>query len=210
MVNKSLRSSLMVPALVVLAHSLAAGQAPARAAGPANATAAAPVRAGVPLPAGYVIGAEDVLSVVYWREKDWSADTTVRPDGKISLPVLNDVQAAGLTPEELADAVKKAAAKYITGADVTVIVKEIRSRKVYVVGEVGKPGSYPLTSTMTVLQIIAEAGGLLEHSKRNDIAIVRTENGRERRFKFNYSEVVKGQKPEQNITLQPGDTVIVR
>ena len=162
------------------------------------------------LPTGYVIGPEDVLTVFFWREKDWTADVVVRPDGKISLPVLNDLRAAGLTPEQLSNDVQTAASKFITDPNVTVIVKEIRSRKVFVVGEVAKPGSYPLASEMTVLQMLAEAGGLLEHAKRSGIAIVRTENGKERRLKFNYSEVVKGEKLEQNIKLQPGDTVIVR
>ena len=124
--------------------------------------------------------------------------------------MLNDVRAAGLTPEQLAKDVEGAAGKYITAASVTVIVKEIHSRKVFVVGEVGRPGSIQLGSDMTVLQILAEAGGLLEHAKRSGIAIVRTENGQERRFKFNYNDVVSGKKPEQNIKLQPGDTVIVR
>jgi polysaccharide biosynthesis/export protein len=164
----------------------------------------------VPLPKGYVIGPEDILSVVFWREKDLSVDVVVRPDGKISLPVLNDVQAAGYTPQELADVVERAAGKFIVGADATVIVKEIHSRKVFVVGEVGKPGSVPLASDMTVLQLLAEAGGLLEHANKKDIVIVRNENGRETRFKFNYNDVLKGKKPGQNLRLQPGDTVLVR
>ena len=162
------------------------------------------------LPKGYVIGPEDLLSVVVWREKDLSGDVVVRPDGKISLPLLNDIQAAGFTPEQLAQIVEKAAAKYVTDSDATVIVREIRSRKVYVLGEVVKPGLVPLTSEMNVLQLIASVGGLLEYADKGNITIVRKENGRERRMKFNYNDVVNGRNLQQNILLQPDDMVLVR
>ena len=162
------------------------------------------------LPKGYVIGPEDVLSVVVWREKDLSGDVVVRPDGKISLPLLNDVQAAGYTPEQLAEIVEKAAIKYVTDSDTTVIVKQINSRKVFVLGEVGKPGAFPLTSEMNVLQLIASVGGLAEFADKKNVMILRIENGKERRFKFNYNEVIEGKNLQQNIMLQPGDTVLVR
>ena len=202
----ALRTSFLAAALAVTASGATAQTAPPPQSTPAPV--AAPT--GVALPAGYVIGPEDILSVVFWREKDWSADVVVRPDGKISLPVLNDVQAAGLTPEQLAKDVSAAAGKYINAPNVTVVVKEIRSRKVFVVGEVAKPGSIQLGSDMTVLQVLSEAGGLLEHAKRSGIVVVRTEKGHEQRFKFNYNDVVSGKRPEQNIKLQPGDTIIVR
>jgi polysaccharide export outer membrane protein len=162
------------------------------------------------LPKGYVIGPEDVLSIVVWREKDLAGDVIVRPDGMISLPLLNDVQAAGYTPEQLAVIVEKAAIKYVTDSDTTVIVKQINSRKVYVLGEVGKPGAFPLTSEMNVLQLIASVGGLAEFADKKNVMILRMENGRERRFKFNYNEVIEGKNLQQNIMLQPGDTVLVR
>ena len=162
------------------------------------------------LPKGYVIGPEDVLSIVVWREKDLSGEVVVRPDGKISLPLLNDVQAAGYTPEQLAEIVEKAAIKYVTDSDTTVIVKQINSRKVFVLGEVGKPGAFPLTSEMNVLQLIASVGGLAEFADKKNVMILRIENGRERRFKFNYNEVIEGKNLQQNIMLQPGDTVLVR
>ncbi len=165
---------------------------------------------GVPLPEGYVIGPEDVLTVIVWREKELSTEVVVRPDGKISLPLLNDVQATGLTPEQLAQVVEKAATKYVKDSDATVIVKEIRSRKVFVLGEVAKPGVFPLTSETTVLQLIAAVGGLLEYADKKNILILRTENGQERRLRFNYNDVIAGKKLEQNILLQPGDTVLVR
>jgi polysaccharide biosynthesis/export protein len=162
------------------------------------------------LPTDYVIGVEDVLSVVFWREKDMSADVVVRPDGKISLPMLNDVTAAGLTPEALAAVIAQAGTKFVRDAGATVIVKEIRSRKVYIIGEVAKPGTFQLGSEMTVLQAIGEAGGFVEGADKGDIIIVRNEAGKERRFKFNYNDVVKGKNPAQNIRLLPGDTIIVR
>jgi len=162
------------------------------------------------LPKDYVIGIADVLNVVSWRDKELSADVVVRPDGKISLPMLNDVPAAGMTPEQLAAAVQKAATKFVRDPGITVIVKEIHSRKVYVVGEVAKPGSVNLGSELNVLQAIAEAGGFLEAANKSDVVIVRIEDGEERRFKFNYNEVVRGKNVAQNIRLVPGDTILIR
>jgi len=162
------------------------------------------------LPSDYLIGVEDVLTVVFYREKELSADVVVRPDGKISLPMLNDIPAAGLTPEALAAAITKAATKFVKDPLATVIVKEIRSRRIYVIGEVSKPGPFPLSADMTVLKAIGEAGGFIEGAKKGDVVIVRTEGGAERRFKFNYNDVVKGKNLQQNIRLLPGDTIIVR
>ena len=162
------------------------------------------------LPKDYVIGIEDILNVVSWRDKELSAEVVVRPDGKISLPMLNDIPAAGMTPEQLAATVQKAATKFVRDPGITVIVKEIHSRKVYVVGEVAKPGTVSLGSEMNVLQAIAQAGGLLETANKGDVVIVRNENGQERRFKFNYNDVVRGKNVAQNIRLLPGDTILIR
>jgi polysaccharide export outer membrane protein len=184
---------------------LAAAQAPARAA------SAVPAQ-GADVPGDYVIGVEDVLGIVFWREQDknLTTDVVVRPDGKISVPMLNDVKAAGLTPEQLAASVQQAASKYIRDAAATVVVREIHSRKMFVIGEVAKPGSVQIGSELNVLQAIAEAGGFLEHAKKSDVVIVRNQGGREQRFKFNYKDVVAGRRLDQNIKLQPGDTVLVR
>ena len=178
---------------------------------PATSTPVKPASpaSSVMLPSDYVIGVQDVLSVVFWRDKEMSAEVVVRPDGKISLPMLNDVVAAGLTPEGLADVVSKAATKFVRDPGTTVIVKEIRSRKVYIIGEVVKTGTLQLASEMTVLQAIGESGGVVEGADKGDVIIVRNEGGKERRFKFNYNEVVKGKNPQQNIRLLPGDTIIV-
>src|SRR5262249_8222033 len=128
------------------------------------------------LPKDYVIGIEDVLNVVSWRDKELSAEVVVRPDGKISLPMLNDVPAAGMPPEQLAAAVQKAATKFVRDPGITVIVREIHSRKVYVVGEVSKPGPVSIGSELNVLQAIAAAGGFTESANKGAVVIVRNEN----------------------------------
>jgi polysaccharide export outer membrane protein len=174
---------------------------------PATGTAA-PVASA--LPPSFVIGISDVLAVTFWRDPRMSGDVVVRPDGMISLPLLNDVRAAGNTPEQLAGVLARAGAKYITDADVTVVVKEIHSRKVFVLGKVGTPGMVSLSGDMNVLQLIAVSGGLLEYADRENIVIIRTENGQEKRLKFNYNDVLKGKNAKQNIPLQPGDTIVVR
>jgi len=198
-------------ALLMTAPLAAQSPNPSNGVAPVRAPVAAPVVPTDPaLPKDYVIGVEDVLNVVFWRDKDLSTEVIVRPDGKISLPLLADVPAAGMTPVQLAAAVQQAAAQFVRDSGATVIVKEIHSRKVYVVGEVTKPGTYALGGEMNVLQLIAEAGGFVEDAKKNDVVIVRTENGKERRFKFNYNEVVRGKNVQQNIRLLPGDMILVR
>jgi polysaccharide biosynthesis/export protein len=162
-------------------------------------------------PPDYVIGPDDVLRVDYWREKEVSAEVTVRPDGMISLPLLNDVKAAGLTPEQLRVAVTQAAKeKYFQeDPDVTINVKTINSRKVFITGSVAKPGPYLLTAPTTVVQLISMAGGLTEFAKQKGISVMRTENGKPVRYAFNYKDVANGKNLKQNIELKPGDTVIV-
>jgi polysaccharide export outer membrane protein len=215
--NAAAAAVLSICVCTALSVPLAA-QSAAQAPGPqksavqpqtANTGPATPLGAPA-LPKDYVIGVEDILNVVFWRDKELSAEVVVRPDGKISLPMLNDIPAAGMKPEQLAAAVQEAATKFIREPGATVIVKEIHSRKVYVVGEVTKPGIFPLGNEMNVLQVIAEAGGFLEHANKGDVVIVRTENGQERRYKFNYNEVVRGKNVAQNIRLVPGDTILVR
>lgn len=203
---KLIPGSVVLLACLLTTH-LAAQQSMAVEQRVTNGSSMAP--AGVSLPAGYVIGPEDVLTIVFWRDKDMSADVVVRPDGKISLPLLNDVTAAGYTPDELRAELVKGASKYLEDPNATVVVKEIHSRKVFVTGQVGKAGSYPLVGEMNVLQMLAHVGGLLEYADTKNIVIVRNESGNERRFKFNYKDVVKGKNVGQNIALKPGDTIIV-
>jgi len=168
-----------------------------------------PVAAAAAVDPTYVIGPDDVLAILYWRDKDTSADVMVRPDGKITLPLLNDIQAAGLTPDQLRAAIQKASEKYFQDPNVSVVVKAVNSRKVYVTGAVGRPGPYPLTSRTTVLQMLAQAGGIGDFAKKDKIAVLRTENGETKRYPFNYKDVIQGKKLEQNIELRPGDTLIV-
>ena len=182
----------------------AAQQAPA---GAANASPVIPT--GATVPGDYVIGPGDVLTIIFWREKDLSGDVAVRPDGKISLPLLNDVEAAGLTPEELRLRVTAAAEKLIEEPTVTVVVKQINSRQVFITGQVAKPGPYPLNGPTTVVQLLAIAGGVLEYADDKNIAIMRTENGKPVSLRFNYDQVKKRRNLEQNIQLKPGDTIIV-
>jgi polysaccharide export outer membrane protein len=160
-------------------------------------------------PSGFVIGPDDVLSVVFWREKEMSADVVVRPDGKISLPLLNDLQAAGHTPEQLREQLTKAASKFIEEPNVTVVVKQINSQKVFVTGNVARQGAHALVPNMTVLQLIAVAGGLLEFADADKILVVRTEGGKTQYLKFNYDEVIHQRNIQQNILLKPNDTVVV-
>lgn len=147
--------------------------------------------------------------MVFWREPDISGDVTVRPDGKITLPVIGELQAAGLRPSELQAAVKEAAAKYLTDINVAVVVRTINSRKIYVTGRVASPGAFSLVGPLTVMQAISLGGGLTEYADAKGITIVRSRNGQSQRFKFNYRDVIKGKSMEQNIQLQPGDTVVV-
>ena len=175
---------------------------------PAAAASRAPAK-GATLPPGYVIGADDVLSIVFWRDKDLSVEVRVRPDGKVSLPLLNDVQAAGLTPEELRANLVESAKRFVQEPNATVIVKEIHSRQVYITGNVGKPGTYALTTDMNVLQLLAQAGGLLDYADNKNIVVIRTEAGRQHHYKFNYNDVIKRKRPEQNIALKPGDMIVV-
>jgi polysaccharide biosynthesis/export protein len=205
---KSSAFNIVWAALVSVTIAAFAGAQPrASQAPPANGTN--PSSAGMATPPNYLIGPQDVLSIVFWREKDMSADVVVRPDGKISLPLLNEIDAAGHSPEKLRDTIAKAASKFMEEPNVTVVVKEIHSRNVYVMGQVTKAGTYPLATDMTVLQAIALAGGLLEYADESSIVIMRKEDGRDRYFKFNFKDVVKGKNPGQNIVLKPGDTVIV-
>jgi polysaccharide export outer membrane protein len=160
--------------------------------------------------ANYLIGPDDVLSVLFWRDEDMSTDVVVRPDGKISLPLVNDIQAGGLTPSQLRDAVDAVARRYVEDPSVTVVVKQINSRKLFITGQVEKPGPYPMTGRTTVLQLISMAGGLREFADGRRILITRSDkNGVHSSFVFNYRQVTAGKNLAQNRELQPGDTVVV-
>ena len=159
------------------------------------------------LPSDYVIGPDDKLGVLFWRDTAMTAEVTVRPDGKISLPLINEVEVVGLTPEQLRTFLVGAAKKYIADPTVSVVVREIHSRKVFITGFVAHPGAYPLTTPTTVLQLIAIAGGVTDFADIKKITIIR--NGLKEPLKFNYDDVRKGKNLQQNILLKVGDTVVV-
>jgi len=189
-----------VPALSAPQTPATSRTAPAPKAGVVNA---------VEVPVGYVIGPEDVLNVVFWRDKDMSAEVSVRPDGKITLPLINEIEAANLTPDQLREKLTTAAAKFVEDPNVTVVVKAINSRKVFITGNVSKPGAYPLIAPTTVMQLIAMAGGLHEFADSKNIIITRPENGKQVAFTSNYKDFLKRKNLKQNIELRPGDTVVV-
>jgi polysaccharide export outer membrane protein len=178
---------------------------------PASAPAA---QKAAPKPAtadpNYVIGPQDVLDISVWKEPEVSRAVPVRPDGKISLPLLNDVQASGLTPSQLVTQITTGLSKYMTNPEVTVIITQINSRHVYILGEVNRPGGYDLLPDMTVLQAISNAGGLTQFANGKRIYVLRPDGAKQDKLFFNYKEVLDGKHPEQNIMLKQGDTVVVR
>jgi len=157
----------------------------------------------------YVIGPQDVLDISVWKEPEVSRVLPVRPDGKISLPLLRDVQAAGLTPSQLEARITEGLTGFITAPDVTVIVTAINSRRIYIVGEMTRPGAYPLLPGMTVLQALSNAGGFTQFANTKNIYVLREENGKQMKYPFNFKDVVKGKKSEQNINLKSGDTIVI-
>jgi len=157
----------------------------------------------------YKIGPQDILRIDVWKEPEVSRAVPVRPDGKISLPLLNDVQAVGLTPMQLAGVIANGLKKYMNDPQVTVSVSEINSRRIYVTGEVTHAGAFQLLPNMTVLQALSSSGGFTQFAKLKSIYVLRTEDGKQVKLPFNYKEVVNGKKSEQNILLQSGDVIVV-
>jgi|SRR5277367_1481836 len=158
----------------------------------------------------FVIGNDDVLSINVWKEPDVSRSIPVRSDGRISLPLVGEVQAAGRTPLQLEHEITDKLRTYIAEPEVTVMVQQINSEKFNILGQVAKPGSYSLTHETTILDAIANAGGFRDFAKQKGIYILRrNSSGGDSRIAFNYKEVIKGKHPEQNIKLEPRDTIVV-
>jgi polysaccharide export outer membrane protein len=157
----------------------------------------------------YVIGPEDELIISVWKEPDISRNVPVRPDGKISLALLNDVQATGRTPMQLGSDITEKLKNFISEPQVTVIVARINSQRIFVVGEVPRTGSYTLLPNMTAVDAISSAGGFTPFAKRTKIYILRKENGKMTSIPFNYKEVVKNRKSDQDVVLKPGDRIVV-
>jgi polysaccharide export outer membrane protein len=157
----------------------------------------------------YVIGPSDDLDINVWKEPDISRKVPVRPDGKISLPLINDIQAAGLTPMQLKAQITEKLKKFLTDPQVTVIVMNINSQRVYIMGETNRPGAYPLLPNMTILQALTSAGGFSQFANTSKIQLLRTENGKQKTYFFNYKEVVQGKNTDQNLVLKPGDSIVI-
>ena len=185
--------------------STAWAQSPAT---PANAAEAAAIARFTPPPADYQIGPEDVLDISVWKNPELSRKVPVRPDGKISLPLVNDIQAAGLTPSELREQLAKKLAEFVPTPEVAVIVSEVQSLKVAVVGAVKTPGRFMLKSPATVLECIALAQGLTEFANRDKIVVLRQEGNTTKRIPFNYRKVADS-SDQDNFFVKPGDIIVV-
>ena len=202
-----------VAALVLISSIALAKDAPAQAASNSTSDKTAADKAMIAASASqagpdYVIGPEDVLHISVWKETELTTTLPVRPDGKISLPLLDDVQASGLTPKQLAASVTEKLKKYIADPRVTVVVTAINSKRVYLTGEVLHSGAMSMSPNMTVLQALSSAG-INQFANTKRIYVLRTENGKQQKLPVNYHKLVKGEQIEQNYVLQPGDTIVV-
>lgn len=217
--NAKAHRAIMVASVLVAIGSFLPGQAPAKG-DPTPGGASGVAAASIPSPAappaikandsGYVIGNDDMLAINVWKEPEISRSLPVRSDGKISLPLAGEVQAAGRTPLQLEEEITDKLRTYITEPEVTVMVQEINSERYNILGQVAKPGSYSLSLTTSVLDAIATAGGFRDFAKKKGIYILRRDStGGQTRILFNYVDVIKGKNSEQNIRLQPNDTVVV-
>lgn len=200
--KKAIRLACMA---MVAWYAIAAGAQASDSANKADAADAKPADAS---PSDYVLGSDDQLHITVWKEQDFTVTLPVRPDGKISLPLINDIQAAGLTPMQLRESITEKLKKYIADPRVTVVVTAMNSRRVFASGEVLHTGAMPLLPNMTMLQALA-AAGFTQFANLKGIYVLRLENGKQVKLPFNYKEVIKGKHPEQNIPLRAGDTVVV-
>jgi polysaccharide export outer membrane protein len=160
-------------------------------------------------PDEYSVGESDVLRVNVWKEPEVSQTVVVRTDGSISMPLINEVRVAGMTPLTIQQVIADKLKAFLTNPQVTVTVMEIHSKHAFITGEVAHPGGYSLNTETTVLQLIAQAGGFTPFARKDDIVVLRAENGKQQRLRFKYKEVISGKKTDQNISLRPGDTVVV-
>jgi len=199
--------SVLTVTIAAGAQQDAGSKQPNQPAVPATATEVS--KAPATIEGNYVIGAQDVLDVSVWKEPEVSRVVPVRPDGKISLPLLNDVQAAGLTPAALAAQITESLKKFVTSPQVTVIVTTINSQRVYISGEVVRPGAFPMLPGMTVMQALTSAGGFTPFAKMKSIYVLREEGGKRTKYPFNYKQVVNGKNTDQDIQLKAGDTIVV-
>ena len=157
----------------------------------------------------YIIGPQDMLDINVWKEPELTRVVPVRPDGKISMPLLNDVQAAGLTPMTLAANITASLKKFVSDPQVTIVVTQMNSQRIYILGEVARPGAFPLLPGMTMLEGLSSAGGFTQFANTKKIYLLRKVNGKMEKYPFNYKDVIHGKAPEQNVSLKAGDTIVV-
>ena len=157
----------------------------------------------------YIIGAQDILDINVWKEPELTRVVPVRPDGKISMPLLNDVQAAGLTPMTLAANITASLKKFVSDPQVTIVVTQMNSQRIYILGEVARPGAFPLLPGMTMLEGLSSAGGFTQFANTKKIYLLRKVNGKMEKYPFNYKDVIHGKAAEQNVSLKAGDTIVV-
>jgi polysaccharide export outer membrane protein len=205
---KPLRLLVAILFLTCAARAQQNAPAPAQAPAKGNAAAAAATKPATDDP-NYTIGPQDVLDISVWKEAELTRSVPVRPDGKISMPLLNDVQAAGLTPMQLTLRITADLKKFIADPQVTVVVAQINSQRIYILGEVNRAGAFPLLPGMTVLEALSSGGGFTMFANTKKIYVLRKVNGEQQKYPFNYKDVVHGKSPESNITLKAGDTIVV-
>jgi len=205
--------AILIGCLAGLAGATAPAQQQAAAVRPAENTADINSATKAKLPEvkqdEYSVGESDVLRVNVWKEPEVSQTVVVRTDGSISMPLINEVRVAGMTPLTIQQVIADKLKAFLTNPQVTVPVMEIHSKHAFITGEVAHPGGYPLNTETTVLQLIAQAGGFTPFARKGDIVVLRSENGKQQRLRFKYKEVISGKKTDQNISLRPGDTVVV-
>jgi polysaccharide export outer membrane protein len=160
-------------------------------------------------PNEYIVGEADILHIDVWKEPELNQSVVVRPDGKISLPLVSEVKVGGMTPAQIQQLLTERLKAYIVSPQVTVTVTDIRSKSVYITGEIVRAGEYPMLAPMTVLQLIARAGGVSPYANKKSIFVLRYMDGKPVRYPFNYNSVIKGKNVGQDIELRPGDTVVV-
>ena len=203
---------LAIMAVLLLGLTAAAqDKAPEKKASAKGAGVAEQKPSAEPAPATeeYVIGPDDVLHVNVWKETELSGQVAVRPDGKISLALLNDIQAAGNTPTKLAADIAEKLKQYVTDPRVTVTVVAMNSRRIFIMGEVARAGAFPMLPNMTLMQALSSAGGFSQYANTKKMYLLRNENGKQTKMPINYKALISGNAPEQNIPLKPGDTIVV-
>jgi polysaccharide export outer membrane protein len=181
--------------------------APVQAQQPTSTTGSTPK--GVTADPNFIIGPQDVLDINVWKEGDLTRSVPVRPDGKISMPLLNDVQAAGLTPMQLTAKITAGLKKFVADPQVTIVVTQINSQRIYILGEVNRAGAFPLLPGMTMLEALSSAGGFTMFANVKKIYLLRKVDGKQEKYPFNYKDVIRGKAAEQNVPLTAGDTIVV-